>query len=103
MSGTQGSRGTEEQGRGRTGAPLLPCPSAPLPSVRWGWVPYPAAFLLFFALLRGSIANAWDAGDTVAAAVGGMGLLAWGAARRAALRQRARSRGVRYGSQTLLS
>jgi ABC-type uncharacterized transport system involved in gliding motility auxiliary subunit len=57
--------------------------------------------LILLALLRGSVNDTWDIWDTVGVAGGSVGLLLWGVRQRGALRQRARARGVRYGTQAL--
>lgn len=67
------------------------------------WLLATAVALLLFALLRWSVDNVWDRWCTVTAVVGGAGIFWWVVGQRAALGRRARSRGVRYGSQALVS
>jgi ABC-type uncharacterized transport system involved in gliding motility auxiliary subunit len=59
--------------------------------------------LILFALLRWSVNDTWDLGCTLTAVAGGAGLLVWVIVQRATLARKARARGVRFGSQTLVS
>lgn len=91
----------EASGVSPTNAPASRSASGPAPSFPNALRLTPFACLILLALLRGSVNDTWDIWDTVGVAGGSVGLLAWGVRQRAALRQRARARGVRYGSQAL--
>ncbi len=67
------------------------------------WVGGIGAALLLLALVRDSINVRWDVGCTLAAVGGAVCLAVWGIQARGLLGQRARTRGARYGGQTLAS